>query len=81
MLKQVCGRLHADSLLSNPPLAAQKHSQGWHFMNVGADIVAVTAWMSKEMAMFKSIIAEKTNEVTDKANGLANGNGPKTSYS
>lgn len=50
-------------------------------MNVGADIVAVTAWMSKEMAMFKSIIAEKANGVTNKISGLANGDGPKTSYS
>ncbi|KAH7014082.1 2-dehydro-3-deoxyglucarate aldolase [Microdochium trichocladiopsis] len=30
--------------------AAQKYNEGYHFVNCGADIVAVTAWMSTEMS-------------------------------
>lgn len=57
--------------------AAAKVKQGFHFVNCGADIVAVTAWMSSEMAKLKSKLAEdvpkaKTNGVT---NGLTNGHG------
>jgi 4-hydroxy-2-oxoheptanedioate aldolase len=39
--------------------AAEKWRQGWEFMNCGADIVAVEAWMTKEMARFKELVAEK----------------------
>jgi 4-hydroxy-2-oxoheptanedioate aldolase len=41
---------------NKPPIAAQRSKQGWEFMNCGADIVAVTAWMSAEMAKMKALL-------------------------
>ena len=38
-------------------LAAEKARQGFHFMNCGADIVAVTSWMSQEMEKLASLIS------------------------
>lgn len=38
--------------------AAQRYKQGFHFVNCGADILALTAWMSAEMAKMKSLLAE-----------------------
>lgn len=35
--------------------AAQKYNQGFDFVNCGADIVALTAWMTKEMSALKSL--------------------------
>lgn len=43
-------------------VAAAKYKQGFHFVNCGADIVAITAWMSAEMEKLKSLIAIKTDE-------------------
>ncbi|KAH6691481.1 2-dehydro-3-deoxyglucarate aldolase [Plectosphaerella plurivora] len=37
--------------------AAAKVKQGFHFVNCGADIVAVTAWMSGEMGKLKKLLA------------------------
>ncbi|KAH6647176.1 Pyruvate/Phosphoenolpyruvate kinase-like domain-containing protein [Truncatella angustata] len=37
-------------------IAATRYAQGFHFVNCGADIVAVTAWMSNEMASLKSLV-------------------------
>ncbi|KAK7447993.1 hypothetical protein CaCOL14_007374 [Colletotrichum acutatum] len=37
--------------------AASKYEQGFHFVNCGADIVAITAWMSGEMAKLKDLVA------------------------
>jgi 4-hydroxy-2-oxoheptanedioate aldolase len=39
-------------------IAAQRSKQGFEFVNCGADIVAVTAWMSTEMAKMKKLLAE-----------------------
>jgi 4-hydroxy-2-oxoheptanedioate aldolase len=36
--------------------AALRYRQGFHFVNCGADIVAVTAWMSGEMAKLNSLL-------------------------
>lgn len=36
--------------------AAEKYKQGFHFVNCGADIVAVTAWMSTEMNKLKAMV-------------------------
>jgi 4-hydroxy-2-oxoheptanedioate aldolase len=47
--------------------AAARYRQGFHFVNCGADIVAVTAWMSGGVAKLKSLLcncrrpAESTN--------------------
>lgn len=43
-------------------VAAAKYKQGFHFVNCGADIVAITAWMSAEMEKLKSLISMKTDE-------------------
>jgi len=37
-------------------IAAQRSQQGFEFMNCGADIVAVTAWMSSEMARLQTLL-------------------------
>lgn len=42
-------------------IAAQKHKQGFDFVNCGADIVAVTAWMGAEMAKLKTLVASSSN--------------------
>ena len=39
-------------------VAAQKYKQGFHFVNCGADIVAITAWMSGEMGKLKEIVVK-----------------------
>lgn len=36
--------------------AARRVGLGWHFVNCGADIVALTAWMGGEMARMKEIV-------------------------
>lgn len=43
-------------------VAAAKYKQGFHFVNCGADIVAITAWMSAEMEKLKSLTTTKTGE-------------------
>jgi 4-hydroxy-2-oxoheptanedioate aldolase len=43
---------------NKPPIAAQRSKQGWEFMNCGADIVAVTAWMSAEMVKMKALLEQ-----------------------
>jgi 4-hydroxy-2-oxoheptanedioate aldolase len=37
--------------------AALRYKQGFHFVNCGADIVAVTTWMSDEMAKLKHLLS------------------------
>ena len=37
--------------------ASQKYAQGFDFVNCGADIVAVTAWMGNEMAKLNHLVA------------------------
>lgn len=49
--------------------AAAKSQQGFHFVNCGADIVAVTAWMGAEMAKLKGLLLGHSPE------GTVNGNG------
>lgn len=39
--------------------AARRLKQGWHFVNCGADIVAITAWMSAEMAKLKILASDR----------------------
>jgi 4-hydroxy-2-oxoheptanedioate aldolase len=36
--------------------AATRYKQGFHFVNCGADIVAVTTWMSAEMTRLRSLL-------------------------
>lgn len=43
-------------------VAAAKYKQGFHFVNCGADIVAITAWMSVEMEKLKRLVSTKTEE-------------------
>lgn len=43
-------------------VAAAKYKQGFHFVNCGADIVAITTWMSVEMEKLKSLVSTKTEE-------------------
>ena len=38
--------------------AALRYRQGFHFVNCGADIVAVTAWMSGEMTKLQSLLCD-----------------------
>jgi 4-hydroxy-2-oxoheptanedioate aldolase len=38
--------------------AAKRLKQGWHFVNCGADIVAITGWMSAEMAKLRTLASE-----------------------
>ncbi|KAK1496621.1 hypothetical protein CTAM01_08259 [Colletotrichum tamarilloi] len=52
--------------------AALKYEQGFHFVNCGADIVAITAWMSEEMAKLKDLVAamgKQSSEVEQKIDG------------
>lgn len=51
--------------------AAQRYSQGFHFVNCGADIVAVTAWMSTEMGHLHRLLAETKTEEAEKAEKAA----------
>ncbi|KAH8171127.1 hpcH/HpaI aldolase/citrate lyase family protein [Sarocladium implicatum] len=46
--------------------AAEKYKQGWQFMNCGADILAVTAWMGNEMGAMKTMIAEAEGKTVEK---------------
>lgn len=42
--------------------AAAKYKQGFHFVNCGADSVAITAWMSSEMSRLEGLLSgTKTN--------------------
>ncbi|KAH8668462.1 2-dehydro-3-deoxyglucarate aldolase [Xylariales sp. PMI_506] len=43
-------------------IAAKRYKQGFHFVNCGADIVAVTAWMSSEMAKLQNLLQEAIPE-------------------
>ncbi|KAF4448157.1 aldolase citrate lyase family [Fusarium albosuccineum] len=52
-------------------LAANKYKQGFHFVNCGADIVAVTAWMSNEVAILKQLVASSAEQSPPKTNGVA----------
>lgn len=38
--------------------AAKRLKQGWHFVNCGADMVAITSWMSAEMAKLKALTSD-----------------------
>ncbi|KAF4122930.1 4-hydroxy-2-oxoheptanedioate aldolase [Geosmithia morbida] len=46
--------------------AAQKYEEGFDFVNCGADIVALTAWMSNEMDTLKAILGKGDNGLTEK---------------
>ncbi|KAJ2961288.1 hypothetical protein NQ176_g11008 [Zarea fungicola] len=45
--------------------AAAKVEDGFHFVNCGADIVAITAWMTNEMSKFRDMVGKGK----DKSNG------------
>lgn len=47
--------------------AALRYKQGFHFVNCGADIVAVTTWMSAEMTKLRSLL--KGSTVSKATNG------------
>lgn len=54
--------------------AAQKYSEGWQFMNCGADIAAITGWMTKEMGAMKALIDKAEGKtVEQKDEGAAKG--------
>ncbi len=58
--------------------AAMRSKQGFHFVNCGADIVAIAAWMTGEMGKLKRLVAEeKTRVDMEKSTKL----GPGESYS
>jgi 2-keto-3-deoxy-L-rhamnonate aldolase RhmA len=38
--------------------AAQRWSQGWEFVNLGADLVAITSWMGGEMAKLQKSVGD-----------------------
>ncbi|KAK7226758.1 hypothetical protein V2G26_014761 [Clonostachys chloroleuca] len=40
----------------NAEAAAKRIHQGFHFVNCGADIVALTAWMTGEMGKLKHLV-------------------------
>lgn len=46
------------SFYINMKIAAQRSKQGFHFMNCGADISAITVWMSNEMARMKTLMEQ-----------------------
>ncbi|TDZ19886.1 2-keto-3-deoxy-L-rhamnonate aldolase [Colletotrichum orbiculare MAFF 240422] len=50
--------------------AAAKHKQGHHFVNCGADMVAITAWMSNEMSKLRSIVADKPDGGNPERHGV-----------
>jgi 4-hydroxy-2-oxoheptanedioate aldolase len=60
-------------------VAAQKSKEGFDFMNCGADIVALTTWMAKEMGDLNNLLAvdvHQTNGATANdviTNGSTNG--------
>ncbi|KAF7548890.1 hypothetical protein G7Z17_g6763 [Cylindrodendrum hubeiense] len=49
-------------------IAAQRYKQGFHFVNCGADIIAVTSWMSTEMGKLKGLINEAAVVPTNSSN-------------
>jgi hypothetical protein len=60
------GRIHLSKsdILLTLNLAAQKYKQGFHFVNCGADIVALTTSMSNEIRRVKELTQESaTNGV------------------
>lgn len=64
-------------------VAAAKYKQGFHFVNCGADIVAITAWMSIEMEKLKSLVSTNmerdiTKQVNGNKDGLDTADDPKT---
>ncbi|KAF7540675.1 hypothetical protein G7054_g1157 [Neopestalotiopsis clavispora] len=50
-------------------IAAQRHQQGFHFVNCGADIVAVQAWMCTEMAKLQGLVT-KSKQSSASENGV-----------
>lgn len=58
-------------------VAAAKYKQGFHFVNCGADIVAIAAWMGAEMEKLKSPVSTKTDkDKTEGANDTKNDSEP-----
>jgi 4-hydroxy-2-oxoheptanedioate aldolase len=51
--------------------AAMRIRQGFHFVNCGADIVAITAWMSTEMARMRTLLQQ--DQTTEDTKQLVNG--------
>jgi len=43
-------------------LAHQKASEGWHFMNFGADVVSIMLHMGMEKAKFEKMWQEKMDK-------------------
>lgn len=55
--------------------AAMRHRQGFHFVNCGADIVALTSWMSAEMTRLRSLLNESNISTGLNGKQSTNGNG------
>ncbi|GJC88313.1 2-keto-3-deoxy-L-rhamnonate aldolase [Colletotrichum liriopes] len=53
--------------------AAAKYHQGFHFVNCGADIVAITTWMSSEMGKLKILVEAGTRKIGNRLGHEANG--------
>lgn len=54
--------------------AAAKVEDGFHFVNCGADIVAITAWMTNEMSKFRDMVGKGKEK-------QSNGTNPDIGYS
>jgi hypothetical protein len=50
--------------------AAQKYHQGFHFVNCGADIVAITAWMGTAMTTLSQLTSQPTKAGSGESNGI-----------
>jgi 4-hydroxy-2-oxoheptanedioate aldolase len=59
--------------------AATRYKQGFHFVNCGADIVAVTTWMSAEMTKLRSLL-ESSNRPQSLNGGCATHNTESSGY-
>lgn len=64
-------------------VAAAKYKQGFHFVNCGADIVAIAAWMGAEIGKLTGLIPtktdeDKTREIKDTKDDLDITDGPRS---
>ncbi|CAH0055924.1 unnamed protein product [Clonostachys solani] len=54
----------------SPEIAAQKYDQGFHFVNCGADIVAITAWMGTAMTTLGQLTSHPIKASSGETNGI-----------
>lgn len=51
---------------ANAELAADKIRKGFHFVNCGADLIALPSWMSNEMGKLKNLLANDVSVKLEK---------------